>query len=455
MSNQEYFLDYLYNDLISFYKKCKKKVRDPIYLFHYTNTKVLGGILDKASMWATNIFYQNDEAEFKSGIREYSKIFKNDDEKLVEAIREQGAGNWPGIFSISFTDPPRQLQEKQHINDIEQQWVIYSKENGVCIELDPHIVLKNPEELVLEPKKTEGSNGSFKALYPTRWVFHRTMSTVQFKKLIKDQSNIIKEAFNANSFKNAEIEECVKNAQRWDSNPEEAREFLQLLAAYIKDSFFSAEAECRAAFLCKDNETIHYHRKESGIICPYMEIRFRREYNPVHGFSPPGDIFEIPIKSITVGPGGRKDAVFDSVVHKLNYGKPKIWKNTCAEKIKLLKEYLEYALKINTDLKAEDKEKLICYVADVWLGRAEKYAEQDEFYAPDIGEKYTEFRCHFNQKSNSMNCEIKKGKNLHPILYLCDFDPGGVGEKAKAFMRDNHLTPQGVWVRKSSAPFIY
>ena len=219
---------------------------------HYTSTKVLNGLLDKATFWASNIFYQNDSEEYKTGLRALQDKLKKDN--TFEELGKIKPSN-SNIYTISFSRKKDELQ----------QWITYAKEGGVCIEFDKELIKEFvvycggdenycvPLRQVLRPEIYDDEQGTSK-IENLREKFNISVANEQFADEYDGQEDFwIKE-----EFKDRKLV------------------FLQLLASYFKNSSFHGEEEVRASFTQVEfNDAfseVKYDRKDNGMIRPYMEI---------------------------------------------------------------------------------------------------------------------------------------------------------------------------------------
>jgi len=122
------------------------------------------------------------------------------------------------------------------------------------------------------------------------------------------------------------------------------REDYRLLASYIKNGKFSIENEVRASFCYNYSNDgsvtkINYRRLKNGGLRPYVKVQIsiRKESK---NFEPC-----LPLKSITVGPSGIQQTIFDSVVHRIKYGECKVY-NYLKDKQKLVKNFSCYLFEV-------------------------------------------------------------------------------------------------------------
>lgn len=328
-------------------KNRKKKKIDNIpakKMVHYTNTDVLDALLKGCTFRASNLFYLNDSMEYYEGIRRLtSKIIKKHPMFINECndlLLENRRGELnEGVYTISFS------QEE----DLLSQWITYAKESGVAIELDYNLINEN-EWYGFEKSAQEGTKDDcndwnsllcFKLAYNILNIDYREDSYYSGFRLLDDLDT------NVNF-----IEKSM------------------YIASFLKKKDFSAEKEVRLSVLpmfidikgTKKKAKINYYRMgERGILRPYIDITFgycKREEA--------ADYFCacLPVKTITVGPAGNQQTVFDSIVHRIRYGNPQIY-----------------------DYKNDDvymKRNIIRYIAEVlrWLSR-KNYIESNFCYSEE------------------------------------------------------------------------
>jgi Protein of unknown function (DUF2971) len=118
-------------------------------LYHYTTQNGLIGIIEKRSLWFTNIFYLNDASEYRYTYdlveeelnkkeQNIARRFKYPDEFLINRFLKDNLEFWDLSdyvvdFVFSFTEKP----------DLLSQWRGYcGNESGYCIEFDYEKIIK-------------------------------------------------------------------------------------------------------------------------------------------------------------------------------------------------------------------------------------------------------------------------------------------------------------------------
>ncbi len=395
-------------------------------IFHYTSTEVLDKILSTACFWASNLYYVNDAQEYLEGLRRLEEALPDVQDKnpimwnCLRELRREHPNAWEGLYTISFS----------RTEDSLQNWITYAKESGVCIEMDVPTVIgdgKDISSLLLKQKPHSGD-----AIRPikTSNCFHQILYSGCL------DYGLISWAFRACYDAKLDRPETQEKDFPWKENKLFLKRFLRLLASYHKQEGFNGEREVRLSFfplsadeaLCSDindpaqsEAEIKYLRQRNGILRPYLEIYFFDWLNNKEA---------CPITAITVGPGGHQQTVFDSVVHRLQYGICKLWTFDREKKETLLKRFLEGCL---PQIQKEEQEHMIRLLAREWADRAGFFLKSCDV------------------KAKNVFVELSEGP---PHSSLCDISEEDE-EPLAALLRDNYLSTQGVWVKKSKIPYIF
>ena len=260
-----------------------------------------------------------------------------------------------------------------------------------------------------------------------------------------DKNKFLPVAYGKNDFCPDEVKKIFENtlgkafAQKsewWKHDPDYAKGFLQLLGTYYKDESFYGEREIRAVFLpAKEparskNMTpeVKYFRKSNGLLRPYIEVYFTNMAT--------GEL-SVPIKAITVGPGGMQEAVYDSIVHRFKYGnKDKLWK-------------------YEDDIMCAQLESFIdCFINSDWC--ASLNSSRKKIAARYIAAKWA-------LESNRISCALNCARNKK---FVVDFTAARedlsqsifkkkAHEDTAAFLSRNYLSPEGVWIKRSALSYIF
>lgn len=399
-------------------------------LYHYTSTKVLDAILSSGTFRASNIFYLNDKIEYKMGVDILHEIFQGD-KLILEYLREienLDGRSWGGVYTISFSKEP----------DVLQQWITYAKEGGVCIELDGDIIWNSKvNKLYLGLGNNFDGHIRNNEICFLQLIYSRknSDSASALKKQAEDIKKYFAEAIcekNGDKYKDSDIENI------WEKNREYARSFLQLLAVYFKEERFKGEDEIRAAFLpislSPSNHTkIFYLAQDNGVLRPYINVTFlQTDIKSDEKFKA-----GCPIKSILVGPGGNQDNVFDSIVHRLRDGEVKCWRYSKKKLENFLGEYILGCFKAYpNEVSGDDCEAIANILARDWCETS------GYFHNIETAEK------------DKVKITLTKQENLSPENTDTDY-AGKAKDIAEKYWKDNILSEQGIWVKKSTISYIF
>ena len=411
--------------------------------FHYTSTEVLDKILSTACFRATNIYYLNDSMEYLEGLKKLMSVVQGADtpnQTFIDCINElrySGCNMWEGLYTISFSTKEDNLQH----------WITYAKESGVCIQLDGEIMTRasgafsedDEQKLIFIQKdrtqKTVGEITSGNCLNPID--YGEPMITL----------SQLEESFKHYYLSDHVNADVTEHADFWENNRDILKRFLQLTASFFKIHDFDGEYEARLSFFPlvddtdEESETnnsveFKYHRMPSGALRPYINIYFLQA---------PEKHYACPIRSITIGPGGHQQVVFDSVVHRLKYGDCKLWQYGLKKKAECLSEYISlctgHARKLleqdTGDSEQSDIESLLKnltnYLQDEWAYRAECKVIVDRAGKLSLTQK----------EDGDSPVRPKIPEDAKTMLLL---------EKV---LSEFFLSSSGVIVRKSACPYIF
>lgn len=389
-------------------------VGDNYKLYHYTNLKVLDALLANCTFWASHIRYLNDSKECEAG-----------------AEIDASGSNYAGLFTVSFS------QESDSLH----QWITYAKESGVAVELDYELICRN------EPGKEDWyCIDSIKKKKEGEGIKYSEQIGIKLQSLI----------YEVNYNNRADIDIKGKDYNTF-------RKLWQ--AAYKKSDSYIGEKEVRLAVFATikrndGNETkskINYFcLPEKNILRPYLELTFG--YNTGIGKN---RIFKpcLPIKSITVGPSGIQQTVFDSVVHRIKFGECNIYNYCAKDKTQFVKNFINYLYEVycNCNLKSKYLDSAI-KLADVW--------------SYDSGKELRE------NIIDAMNYLIVKGKELADFIKWVKYENDIAQALICSWMRENmdentsivekekvsmikeinqnfYFSKEGILIRKSKIPYIF
>lgn len=307
--------------------------------FYYTTVSTFHKFAENGCLWASHIKRMNDWQEFELGRQlvldaliefaenQSSHASQETIEYIQEAIFEAkriarpggtnqrfGYGRtyvdyWhPEVYNISFTRE----------SDLLSQWKMYARESGVAIEFD----------------FSRASTFWQKAV-------HNETDTMDFK-----QENCIPRRVNYQVKQLKQQLEC--DLGQINKDPELfAPRMIQLLEQipFIKHSGFSQEGESRLIFrphkrLESDDTITHSkvgYREAGHLLIPYLEIYCGQPADPKADLA---HSIGWPVVSVTVGPGHDQDVVFESLIHRLEYGKTQFRPFTEEEKFLANKKFI-------------------------------------------------------------------------------------------------------------------
>lgn len=425
-----------------------KKCADKIY--HYTSTKVFDLILETATMRASDIFYLNDSEEYKAGYKELSLLSENHDDKnikeeikkITEAMNTEDGKSICGLYTISFS------KEKDSLH----QWITYAKESGVAFEFDYNVdgLQYLYEQIDEEYNKCE-------------------LEIVDLLYGEEDKKNFINGV-------NQLIDKIIKNQNDdWSDKdvPALYNMLIRIAVSYIKNDKFEDEKEARITITPnmagnKEYKTkIRYFPMESGILRPYINLKICDN----------NDEPCLPVKSITIGPSGIQQTVFDSVVHRIKYGECKVY-NYLIDKQKLVKNFSDYLfevyvyckennLKGNYNLKFSDcayneegtlSENIINTFNSLTL---EQMKSKEE--SLDQTKKLREWICEPKNKNliiALINNWIEENRTLISSYYRIEEESHVETEKELKEMlteinQNLYFSKEGILIRKSKIPYIF
>lgn len=383
-------------------------------LSHYTDTGALDIILKTGTLRATSMFFLNDWQEYTGGLdclktvfRKYSHI-----SKVLDDLKDNHFSCGLGIFSISFSDTSDNLQH----------WVTYSKESGVCIELDYETMLNAGywQELYdAENNKKTYEMSSFCSLSRITYYAKDKEEHID-NPLSKEKMEELEENFKKYARDTMRSLTDLNEIDKEIENDHRLRAYLSLCASYFKTKGFEGEREIRACFFpltdCHEKglNVVCNSRLKEGILKPFIEVTIGSDNNG----SP---VSKIPIVGVIVGPSGAQDRLFQSIVHRICYGNTNAVQNEKPLIREQLKKYLSHAYKETNSMPA------IEYILWKW-----------------------------NTTSSQKFCvSLTRDGNI----YVSDCDGcasvPSQNDCAIDFMRENYLSPTGIWIRKSKIPYIF
>lgn len=296
-------------------------------IYHYTTVSGFRGIMTSGCLWAGNLRFLNDAAEYENGkricISALEKFLTEETltpksreymQMILRHIKENETNegtSWSidNIFITSFCEEGNLLS----------QWRGYGGKIGISIGFDYSRMrgaLIIPEgkfrdarthNIKLYKEPDENNSGIRKIPSEVKW-------------LQVEYDDETKAAYYEQMFRNiVEAYEC------YDGHLEETRrsylaaDLLRQMFPAMKHKGFSEEKECRmvAHYMTDDPVDVSY-REMDDLLIPYINFRIL-DYH--------GEPFStvLPIRDIMIGPGKEQDKVYESVVYFLEHqGNPEL-----------------------------------------------------------------------------------------------------------------------------------
>ena len=420
----------------------------PRELYHYTSIKVMDSILENAQLWASNIYYLNDAEEYHRGISYLLSVFDREEysavRRLINEIRDGNGYSSEGVFTISFSTQVDNLH----------QWITYSKEAGVCLGFDNDL-LKDYKVIYDATFKEEDSKLIYgncrEVITRASYIGGECFPPEKMVKAIVDFCNVLGKPslfvtkLQLGSTKNANETNSAADKDVDESTAKVIKDCFRLFASYCKDSAFSIEREYRAALLplffkqtaCAK---IYYYSMPSGVIRPYIKVGFQR--------TDEADISPLPIKLIIIGPAGNQQSVFDSVVHRVKYGKRKVWnywENQSDGRFK--RNFIEfvcgslegYAIKHAKKLCKNQIEVVFNKLLANWC--QENDIKEDAAGLPTLAECLVQFQ---------------DGEKEYSTYLDAAESPDTYAEDILSYIRhNNYLSKEGIWIKKSQIAYVF
>jgi hypothetical protein len=403
-------------DVSSFYESLKKHVEQTAIempmktVAHYfSDPAVLDSILSTGKLRASNIYFLNDWQEHTRGIDFLTQVFCDFSgiKEVLTRIKTQTVRESAGIYSISFASDADNLQH----------WVTYGNKSGVCIELDYKFMCDKTNFWQQFEDDTYDPNTQC----PLAHIAYTDSDLNSSNSLLKPDKvrdyfiEAAKEATGNYALDLQMIDESCMSDGR-------LRAYLTFLATYYKTKQFEGEKEIRASFfprvgIKQRKNKILYHRMNSGVLRPYIEILFGKRYVRKQ-------IAAIPITRITVGPSEAQNRLFESIVHRVNYGDTSAVYSDENFVISQYKKYVEEAhMSFDNNIRIT---KNLLHKSNLVMGH--------KFDISSAGSAL---------------------KYIKPISRTVPKINSDYEKKIDFFLTQNYLSDKGIWVRKSNIPYIF
>ncbi|QZN96714.1 DUF2971 domain-containing protein [Symbiopectobacterium purcellii] len=249
-------------------------------LYHYTDLNGLNGIVEHHSLWATNLYFLNDEEEMHHGLKAFENTLehlKEDlSEKSIKILRDTLAGHRlfqaRCNYNISFCQEP----------DLLSQWRGYGASQGVCLEFDKDELLE----------ALDFGNATF---FSGDVFYTKPDSTLEAKEEIL---TFLNNADFLKKKKSSVLHEFVGTA-----------ELINSLTPFFKHEGFRQESEFRIV-IQQDikSKAIKFRVNTHGLI-PFIEIKAKSN-TPYTG--------RLPLRGVKIGPCKNRCFVAEGIQFLLN-----------------------------------------------------------------------------------------------------------------------------------------
>jgi Protein of unknown function (DUF2971) len=246
-------------------------------IYHYTDVNGLLGIINKKTLWATDIHYLNDSSEYLYGLEKYNQVIQNRPDKDDHIL--QTNGNDSTRYAICFSSEPNLLS----------QWRAYAEDGyGYCIGFDAKAVMSDVSKTTIYPRLESVRYGEEKIseyinseldLIETRFGDLKN-STDEFARYQLD-------FFERLSYETEDDYETRKDLlhkghYRYLNTDRDIRirEIKEGIIGFCKHPGFLEEFEIRILLNIYGTEILNY-RKNNGILIPYFEVKIKSEIKDI------------------------------------------------------------------------------------------------------------------------------------------------------------------------------
>lgn len=249
-------------------------------IYHYTDLNGFKGIIENHSLWATNLFFLNDEMEMRHGITALTSAFnylKEDlGDFLINVLRESmesySKHSEKHSYNISFCQNP----------DLLSQWRGYASTQGVCLEFDSEEL----ERSLDFDGATVISNNVF---------YTKPDSTLEAKdEILRFLKNVDGRKYKLDLWHDWNV----------------ASDLLKNLVPFFKHISFKEESEYRVVVQPDPKYAKVKFRLNTHGLIPYLDIKAKKN-NVQSG--------RLPLKSVRIGPCKNRDFVAEGINSFLYY----------------------------------------------------------------------------------------------------------------------------------------
>lgn len=249
-------------------------------IYHYTDLNGLKGIIENHSLWATNMYFLNDEEEIRHGIAAFDNalnyLMEDLSKQRVKVLRKVLDGHQlfhaKNNYNISFCQHP----------DLLSQWRGYAAAQGVCLEFDSEELEKS---LDFGDSRVISRSVFYTQPNSTLEVKEELLSFIKSEDFIKNNNSLFYEFVNTS-------------------------ELINGLIPFFKHASFREESEYRIVVQPEVKTALIKFRVNAHGLIPYIEIKSRSN-NSQKG--------RLPLKSLKIGPCKNRAFVAEGIEFLLQY----------------------------------------------------------------------------------------------------------------------------------------
>lgn len=392
-------------------------------MYYYTSSDTMQKILKGKNLFATNLDYMNDARECINGLEEIRKLLMTED-TIVEWKRKYPKYASVDIDCTQISNILTEQKQKHYLeenprysisfceeNDLLSQWITYSKESGVSIEME--FDWDNDYSYKLFDAKGERK---IKAELRPRPVYYYT----QDKGIEQRETayKILNNLFEQYVAYNMSVEDYI--VLPW-----------QYLSNYIKVYDFYQEKEFRLLFESTRVRRLAQaridYRTDKHVIKPYLDVECE------YGW---------PITAIMVGPGFNQQVVFKSISVFLDHAE--IYSRALRTKVEYRKQIEDFFFKSGLFLNDSfniDKNKYPKYNLEREIALLSKKVNELQTGDVEDGDKKSYYII--------IKEVVRKIKEYAEKSYEKS------DEQIYNYFQNNYFSACGIILRKSSIPYIF
>lgn len=394
-------------------------------MYYYTSSDTMQKILKGKNLFATNLDYMNDARECINGLEELRKLLMSQDSimewkkqcikyvdidvdctRIQDILTEQKQKHYleeNSRYSISFCEE----------NDLLSQWIAYSKESGVSIEMEFDL----EKEYLFNLYNAEGER-EIEAKLKVSPVFYYTQGKGTQTEQKETEFRILDALFEEYNPESMSVEDYI--VLPW-----------QYLSNYIKAYDFYQEKEFRLLFESTKVRQLAQarvdYRADKYVIKPYLDVECYQGW---------------PITAIMVGPGFNQQIVFKSISFFLDHAE--IYSQILHTKAKFRKQIEKFFLNSGLFLDesfAIDKVKHPNYNLEREISLLSKKVRELQMGDIKNSDKKSYYIIIKEVVRKIKECAEKSDDKLDRDIYN--------------YFQSNYFSACGIILRKSSIPYIF